>query len=164
MTHSLFSESRSLFQLSSKGLIRMLKMLYLLSQQCYITNTISPPGQGFSAANTHLFTSNVLPKKLKNRLRKYLYLKPRKLSNYINPLSCNGSIILVLNSKFILCLTAAIGLCCWFPSWWNSDYWVMLADYPISIPLCWVPFIIRVCSIQGEFTIDEQGSLKNILD
>lgn len=69
MTHSLFAESRSLFQLSSKGLIGMLKMLYLLSQQCYIPDTISPPGQGFSAANTHLFTSNVLSKKLTKQVK-----------------------------------------------------------------------------------------------
>jgi len=75
-------------------LIRMLKMLYLFSQQCYIRNTISPPGQGFSAANTDLFTSNVLSRKLKNRLRKDLYFKPGKTSNYISPLSCDGSIIL----------------------------------------------------------------------
>lgn len=82
-------------------------MLYLFSQQCYIRNTISPPGKGFSAANTHLFTSNVLSKKLKNGLRKDLYFKPGKISNYINPLSCDGSIILALTCKFILCFDSS---------------------------------------------------------
>lgn len=57
-------------------------------------------------------------------------------------------------------LTAAIGLCCWFHRRWNSDYWAMPPDYPIYIPLCLIPFIRRACSIQGEFTTEEQKSLK----
>lgn len=108
----------------------MLKMFYLLSQQCYITNTISPPGQGFSTANTHLFMSNVLSKKLKNRLRKDLYLKPGKLSNYINPLSRDGSIIPALICKFILCF--------------DSSNRIMLVKFRLLSYACWLSHLYSI--------------------
>lgn len=62
-THSLSAECRSLLQPSSTGLIRMLKMLYLLSQHCSITNTISPPGQGFKY--TFVYVKCFIQKSLK---------------------------------------------------------------------------------------------------
>lgn len=135
----------------------MLQMLYLFSQQCDIRNTISPPGQGFSAANTDLSASNVLVKKLKNRLRKDLYFL-YLITSILYPMMGQSSWLPPV--KALCVLTAAIRLCCGFHSRWNSDHWVLPADYPIYIPLRLVLFTGRACSTQGECTTEEQASLK----
>lgn len=138
-------------------LIRMLTMLYLFSQQCYIRNTISPPGQSFSAANADLFMSCPVQKTGQEEIC-ILNLEKYLITPILYPVMGQSSWLWLVNSFCVL--TAAIGLCCWFHSRWNSDYWVMPADYPIYIPLCLIPFISRACSIQGEFTTEQQGSLK----
>lgn len=109
-------------------------MLYLFSQQCDIRNTISPPGQGFSAANTHLFASNVLAKKLKNRLRKDLYFL-YLITSILYPVMGQSSWLPPV--KALCVLTAAIRLCCGFHSRWNSDHWVLPADYPTIFHYAW---------------------------
>lgn len=88
------------------------------------------------------------PKKLKKRLRKDLYFKSGKISNYINPLSCDGSITLAVTCKFILCFGSSnrimllisqlmkfrlLSYACWlFPSIFHYAWYLSSAEPVLS--------------------------------